>query len=67
VAIAINTFGTEDAYAILVIALAYIIQVQSTASYVKLTANVFGPEPYFVKAKFIKIKGRDYENCFICR
>jgi len=43
-AIAINAFGSEGADAALVIALAYIIQVQSAAWYVKLTNRIFGPE-----------------------
>jgi ACR3 family arsenite efflux pump ArsB len=41
-AIAINAFGPEGADAALVIALAYIIQVQSAAWYVKLTDLLFG-------------------------
>lgn len=41
-AIAINGFGTEGANAALVIALAYIIQVQSAAWYVKFTDVLFG-------------------------
>ncbi len=45
-AIAINAFGPEGADAALVIAVSYIIQVQSAAWYVKLTDNLFGiPEP----------------------
>ncbi len=43
-AIAMNAFGPQGADAALVIALAYIIQVQSAAWYVKLTDKVFGPE-----------------------
>ncbi len=42
-AIAINAFGPEGADAALVIALAYIIQVQSAAWYVKFTSKIFGP------------------------
>lgn len=42
-AIAINAFGPEGADAALVIALAYIIQVQSAAWYVKFTDRLFGP------------------------
>ncbi|MBT8330007.1 MAG: bile acid:sodium symporter [Desulfofustis sp.] len=42
-AIAINGFGELGANAALVIALAYVIQVQSAAWYVKLTAKIFGP------------------------
>lgn len=44
-AIAINAFGEAGADAALVIALAYIIQVQSAAWYVRLTDNFFGPLP----------------------
>ncbi|MDA3972225.1 MAG: bile acid:sodium symporter [Desulfobulbaceae bacterium] len=44
-AIAINAFGEAGANAALVIALAYIIQVQSAAWYVKVTDTVFGPAP----------------------
>lgn len=42
-AIAINAFGEHGADAALVIAVSYIIQVQSAAWYVKLTPNLFGP------------------------
>jgi arsenite transporter len=41
-AVAINAFGTAGSDAALVIALAYIIQVQSAAWYVKFTPQVFG-------------------------
>jgi ACR3 family arsenite efflux pump ArsB len=41
-AIAINVFGEAGANAALVIALAYIIQVQSAAWYVKITDRLFG-------------------------
>jgi ACR3 family arsenite transporter len=41
-AIAINGFGEAGANAALVIVLAYIIQVQSAAWYVKFTDNFFG-------------------------
>jgi ACR3 family arsenite efflux pump ArsB len=44
-AIAINGFGEAGANAALVIALAYIIQVQSAAWYVKFTDRFFGPPP----------------------
>ncbi|MGI9535656.1 MAG: arsenic resistance protein [Desulfocapsaceae bacterium] len=44
-AIAINAFGEAGTNAALVIALAYVIQVQSAAWYVKLTTNIFGPPP----------------------
>ncbi len=49
-AIAINAFGPEGADAALVIALAYIIQVQSAAWYVKLTDILFGQLPAAEKA-----------------
>lgn len=42
-AIAINSFGEAGANAALVIALAYIIQVQSAAWYVKFTDRIFEP------------------------
>ena len=42
-AIAINAFGEEGASAALVVAIAYIIQVQSAAWYVKFTDRIFGP------------------------
>ena len=42
-AIAINAFGEAGANAALVIALAYVSQVQSAAWYVKLTRRIFGP------------------------
>jgi ACR3 family arsenite efflux pump ArsB/nucleotide-binding universal stress UspA family protein len=41
-AIAINAFGKQGASAALVVAVAYIIQVQSAAWYVKLTDKIFG-------------------------
>jgi arsenite transporter len=41
-AIAINAFGEEGASAALVIAIAYILQVQSAAWYVKFTDRIFG-------------------------
>jgi ACR3 family arsenite efflux pump ArsB len=44
-AIAINAFGEAGANAALVIAMAYIIQVQSAAWYVKFTDKLFGPVP----------------------
>ncbi len=49
-AIAINAFGPEGADAALVIALSYIIQVQSAAWYVRFTSKFFGPEQEVVKA-----------------
>lgn len=49
-AIAINGFGKSGADAALVIALAYIIQVQSAAWYVKLTDKLFG-EPAGLPAR----------------
>lgn len=42
-AVAMNAFGQAGSDAALVIALAYVIQVQSAAWYVKLTDKVFGP------------------------
>lgn len=42
-AVAINAFGALGAEAALVVAMAYIIQVQSAAWYVKLTDRLFGP------------------------
>ena len=44
-AIAINAFGAQGSSAALVIAIAYIIQVQSAAWYVKLTDTIFGKAP----------------------
>ena len=42
-ALAINAFGAQGANAALVVAISYIIQVQSAAWYVKLTDRIFGP------------------------
>lgn len=42
-AIAINAFGSQGTNAALVIAVSYIIQVQSAAWYVKFTDAIFGP------------------------
>ena len=42
-AVAINAFGQAGSDAALVIAIAYIIQVQSAAWYVKFTPRLFGP------------------------
>jgi ACR3 family arsenite transporter len=44
-AVAINAFGVAGSEAALVIALAYIIQVQSAAWYVKFTRQLFGQPP----------------------
>ena len=44
-AVAINAFGPAGSEAALVIALAYIIQVQSAAWYLKFTTQLFGPAP----------------------
>ncbi|MFH7320521.1 arsenic resistance protein [Desulfurivibrio sp. D14AmB] len=44
-AIAINAFGTQGADAAMVIAVAYIVQVQAAAWYVRLTDRFFGPVP----------------------
>lgn len=43
-AVAINAFGAAGSEAALVICIAYIIQVQSAAWYVKFTDKVFGPQ-----------------------
>lgn len=42
-AISVNAFGPQGASAALVVAMAYIIQVQSAAWYVKFTDTIFGP------------------------
>jgi predicted Na+-dependent transporter len=47
-AVAINAFGAQGTDAALVVALAYIIQVQSAAWYVKFTSRLFGPAPALV-------------------
>lgn len=44
-AIAMGVFGAEGADAALLIALAYIVQVQAAAWYVKATDKLFGPAP----------------------
>lgn len=45
-AVAMNAFGAAGAEAALVIAMAYIVQVQSAAWYVRVTDRVFGrPAP----------------------
>ncbi|MFP4672761.1 MAG: universal stress protein [Desulfohalobiaceae bacterium] len=44
-AIAINAFGPEGSSAALVIAIAYIVQVQAAAWYVKFSDSIFGPAP----------------------
>jgi len=44
-AVAINAFGAKGSDAALVVALAYIIQVQSAAWFVKFTGRIFGPQP----------------------
>lgn len=50
-AVAINAFGTKGSDAALVVALAYIIQVQSAAWYVRLTGRLVGPAPEPAKAQ----------------
>lgn len=50
-AIAMGVFGAQGADAALLIALAYIVQVQAAAWYVKLTDRLFGPAPAPAKAK----------------
>ena len=51
-AISINAFGEQGADAALVVAAAYVIQVQSAAWYVRLTSRLFGGDesPVLVKA-----------------
>lgn len=49
-AIAMGVFGAQGADAGLLIALAYIVQVQAAAWYVKLTDRLFGPPPAVAKA-----------------
>jgi ACR3 family arsenite efflux pump ArsB len=44
-AIAINAFGSGGSSAALVVAVAYIIQVQSAAWYVKFTQRIYGADP----------------------
>ncbi|MCB2194104.1 MAG: arsenic resistance protein, partial [Deltaproteobacteria bacterium] len=44
-ALAMGAFGPQGSEAALVIAVAYIIQVQSAAWYVRFTESVFGPAP----------------------
>ncbi len=50
-AITINAFGPEGSSAALVVAMAYIIQVQSAAWYVKLADRIFGPPDDVITAK----------------
>lgn len=50
-AIAMGVFGSAGADAALLIALAYIVQVQAAAWYVKLTDRLFGPPPAPTPAK----------------
>jgi ACR3 family arsenite efflux pump ArsB len=49
-AVAINAFGPAGSDAALVIALAYVIQVQSAAWYVKFTPQLFGRQPLETQA-----------------
>lgn len=44
-AIAMGVFGAAGAEAALLIALAYVVQVQAAAWYVRLTPRLFGPAP----------------------
>jgi predicted Na+-dependent transporter len=48
-AIAMGVFGAQGADAALLIALAYIVQVQAAAWYIKLTDRLFGPPPATAK------------------
>lgn len=50
-AVAINAFGQAGSDAALVIAMAYIIQVQSAAWYVKFTTRIFGPPELEITSK----------------
>jgi ACR3 family arsenite efflux pump ArsB len=52
-AIAINAFGSAGAETALVIAVAYIIQVQAAAWYVKFTDKVFGPVQAVQQKQFV--------------
>lgn len=55
-AIAMMAFGKEGSQIALIIALAYIIQVQSAAWYVKLTDRIFGEAPD-ARAKEVMLEG----------
>jgi ACR3 family arsenite efflux pump ArsB len=60
-AVAMNAFGASGSEAALVVALAYVIQVQSAAWYVKLTDRVFGqplPAPTLGAAAVPEAAGR---------
>ena len=50
-AIAMGVFGAQGADAALLIALAYIVQVQAAAWYVRLTDRLFGPPPVVTPVK----------------
>ncbi|MDY0360755.1 MAG: bile acid:sodium symporter [Desulforegulaceae bacterium] len=50
-AIAVNAFGNEGSTAALVVAAAYIVQVQSAAWYVKFTPYIFGQEKFLKRFK----------------
>jgi len=52
-AIAINAFGSAGAKTALVIAVSYIIQVQTAAWYVKFTYTVFGPVQSVSQKQFV--------------
>lgn len=54
-AIAMGVFGAQGADAALLIALAYIVQVQAAAWYVKLTDSLFGPPPTTAKPAPAKV------------
>ncbi len=59
-AIAINAFGSEGTSAALVVAIAYIIQVQSAAWYVKFTDRIFGPaEESATRAEKAEAEGKE--------
>jgi len=63
-AIAINAFGPQGSSAALVVAIAYIIQVQSAAWYVKYSEKLFGPAPEETLWKRKKAEPR--ENAPLC-
>ncbi len=56
-AIAMTVFGKEGSQIALIIALAYIVQVQSAAWYVKLTHRIFGEKIADAKAREVMLEG----------
>ncbi|RPJ75372.1 MAG: arsenic resistance protein [Desulfobacteraceae bacterium] len=66
-ALAINAFGAEGAGAALVVALSYVVQVQSAAWYVKFTERIFGPPltaaaPYLRPAAAVPVKAMEWQR-----